>query len=577
MSSHKLSIWAIVLLILCCPNLPVGLTATNPGGSAQQQQQQPRPGKVVGLVVNLTTGEPLVKASVEVVSTGQQVYTDTDGNFTLELPPGEYQLQASHTDFLNNTQQIIITSGEVTFIDLVLSQQGSGEVVEVSAGSGSEQVAFIEERRAGTTIADLVSRKEISNDTSSDAAGVLQRVPGLSVVNNKFVYVRGLGDRYSNTVLNDSLMPTPQPDRRVVPLDQVPSNLVQSFKVLKSFTPDQPGEFAGGLVKIETLEFPNQSSLKISSSVSGNTETTFQDILSYPGSRFDFLGFGLGRRSLPDIIPDQRIRRGSQLITGFSPEELQRFGLAFENVWEPRMRTGSPNQSHSVVGSTQLGKLGLVGTLTYGNSSQQLDEIQNYFRVASDSNGNRVIVPQTLYNLGVGTNNVRLGAITSAAYKINPSNKLLLKNFFSNDANDEVRVAQGFFDDRGTDIIDQRLRYVLSRTTTAQVSGEHLISRLGNSIINWRLTYARATFDDPDGRQSRYEFDPTLQQFVYFETAQSGLRMFSRMRENIREPAVDWSRFIFKTNATINIKAGGSYSNRDRIFNSRRFRFLPRG
>src|SRR4029079_2485812 len=106
---------------------------------------------------------------------------------------------------------------------------------------------------------------------------MLQRVPGLSVAGNKFVFVRGLGDRYSNTVLNDALMPTPQPDRRVVPLDQVPSSLVQSFKVLKTFTPDQPGEFAGGLVKIETLEFPNKSSLKISSSFSGNTETTFQD------------------------------------------------------------------------------------------------------------------------------------------------------------------------------------------------------------------------------------------------------------------------------------------------------------
>jgi outer membrane receptor protein involved in Fe transport len=568
------AIWAFTALV-CLFILPIHCLSQVK--SVTPTQKREKPGKIAGLVINLSTGEPLPKAGIEVVSTGQIVYTDTDGNFTLELQAGTYELRAFHTDFIETRKEITVSPADVLPVDIVLSQQGSGDVVEVKAGPVSDQVALLEERKAGNTISELVGRSEISKDTSSDAAGILQRVPGLSVAGNKFVFVRGLGDRYSNTVLNDALMPTPQPDRRVVPLDQVPSSLVQSFKVLKTFTPDQPGEFAGGLVKIETIEFPNGSSFKISSSFSGNTETTFQDYLSYPGSRFDFLGFGLGRRGIPSVIPDQRVRRGSQLISGFSTEDLQRFGRSFENVWEPRKKRGPLNQGYNAAASTQLGKLGIVGTLTYGYSAQRLDEKQNYYRVASDSSGKRVIIPQNIYDYRVDSNNVRLGAILTASYKINSNNKLLLKNFFSNDAVDDVRIAQGRFDDRGTDIFDQRIRYQLTRTSTNQVAGDHILSKLGNSILTWRFTYSRATLDDPDLRQSRYELDPTLGRLVYFETAQTGLRQFSEMRENIREPAADLSKFFFTGSSTINIKIGFSNSNRDRKFNSRRLRFLPRG
>lgn len=188
-----------------------------------------------------------------------------------------------------------------------------------------------------------------------------------------------------------------------------------------------------------------------------------------------------------------------------------------------------------------------------------------------------MVVPQNIYKTSIGTNNVRLGAIATVAYKINSNNKLLLKEFFSNDAVDEARKVQGRFDDRGTDIIDQRIRYVQSRTSTNQLSGEHLIPNLGNAILTWRFTYSRATLDDPDARTSRYEFDETLNWFVYFETAQSGLRQFSEMRENIREPAADFTKFFFTNGSTINFKMGFSHSNRDRKFNSRRLRFLPRG
>lgn len=570
-----------IAIILACLisglffNYLANFTTVKANNNLQQEKQ--KMGKVVGLVVNLSTGDALSNATIEVVGVGKTVTTDLDGNFTLDLEPGTYKLRAQLNNFLETYKEITVVASELTTVDLVLTQEGAGEVIEVISNSTNSAISILEERRAGSAISDLVSRAEISKDSSSEAAGVLQKVPGVSVVGNKFVYVRGLGDRYSNTVLNDAQMPTPQPDRRVVPLDQVPAELIQSLRVLKSFTPDQPGEFAGGLVKIDTLEFPKRSSLKISSSFSGNTQTTFQNFLTYPGSRLDFLGFGLGRRELPSFIPNRTIRRGSALISGFNSQELQDFGRSFENIWEPRDSTASPNQSHSILASRQIGKLGLVANLTYGNSSQQLSEIRNFFRVATDSNGSPIIFAPTRYDYNSGTKNVRLGAIVNLAYKINNNNKILLKNFISNDATNESRVTYGFFDDRGSRIQGTRLKYVQTRISTFQLAGESLLTQLGNSVLNWRFTFSRATFDEPDLRESLYEFDQTLNKFVYFDTSQSGLRMFSKMRESVREPGFDFLKYFFTNKSTFSVKLGFSNVNRDRTFDSRRFRFLPRG
>jgi outer membrane receptor protein involved in Fe transport len=556
-------------------SLTIGINKVN-----YRFQNSEKPGKIAGLVVNVTTGEAIPGVTIEILGRDNKVSTDADGNFSFSLPAGVYQIRATYPGFNEIVKEVMVVAGEFAPVDLVLAQEGARQiedVVEVQAGNNSNTIAVLEERRAATTISEIVSREEISKDSSSDVAGVLQKVPGLSVVDNKFVYVRGLGDRYSNTVLNDALLPTPQPDRRVVPLDQVPSELIQSLKILKTFTPDQPGEFAGGLVKIETLEFPNRTTFKISSSVGGNTNTTFQNFLAAPGARFDFLGFGLGRRRLPDALPNTPLRRGSQLIPGFSAQQLQNFGQAFENVYEPRQTTAPLNQNVALAGSTQIGKLGLVGNITYGNNSQQLTEVRNFFRVARDSQGNRTIFAPTRYSVNSGNNNVRLGGIATAAYKVNSDAKLVFKQFFSNDANDESRTTNGFFDDRGSQVQDSRLRYVLTRTSTSQLAGDFVLPQLGNAILNVRYTFSRATFNEPDLRGVIYEFDPSLGKFVFFDTGQSGLRMFSDLEENVREPAFDLSKFFFASNSTLNLKLGYSFSNRDRRFNSRRFRFFTRG
>ncbi|MBX7222533.1 MAG: TonB-dependent receptor [Blastocatellia bacterium] len=574
-------LWAC-LAVLCNFLFPVQVFAfqqpSKKNAVAPAKSTAAKPGKVAGLVVNVATGDPMSQAVIEVVATGQTTTSDTDGNFTLTLEAGTHELKITKSGFLDQKKEVTVVSGDVIPVDFALAQQGQGEIVEVNASGSGNEIALLEERKSGNTVAELIGRQEIEKSNAGDVAAVAQQLPGLSVVDNKFVYVRGLGDRYSNTVMNDSVMPTPQPERRVVPLDQVPSSLVQNVRILKTFTPDQPGEFAGGLVKIETLEFPNKSSLSFSTGLSGNTETTNQSFATYAGDRLDWLGFGLGRRGLPATVPaDRQLIRGSSLIPGLTATELQNIGRSFENVWSPVKDKGPLNSNFSLSGSSQIGKLGLVASVTYGHGAQNLDEIQNYFRVSADSGGNKIVTAANRYRYNSGTTNARLGTLANAAYRLNPNNKLLFKTFFSNDAVKEARTATGFYDDVSTDILNRRLRYTLTRTSTWQLAGDHLISQLGDTVLAWRLTYSRATLNDPDLRESLYLFDQTQRKYVYFDTGQSGFRMFNEMRENIREPAFDLSKFYFKGAYTLNLKGGFSYINRDRFFNARRFRFAVRG
>jgi len=555
--------------------------ALSPASALSRQTQKAQTGKVSGAVYNLQNGELLVRAGVEVVGKGITVHTGVDGDYSITLAPGIYSLRFFREGFRDKTEENVevIVGQNIEKSAVLTPNDYKGEEVVVNAGNGNDAVAVLEERKSATTISDTISRLEISNDTSSSAAGVLQRAPGISLVND-FVYVRGLGERYSNTVLNDSVLVTTEPDRKVVPMDLIPTNLLQGVKILKTFTPDQPGEFSGGLVKLDTIELPKTTSLSVSFSIGFNGQTQGEDFLNYPiGDGFkNFFGFGRNSRRLPSGIPpnERLLRELPPFFPGFTPAELQQIGQSFSNIWEPRAEDARPNLSWSISGGKTFGKFGVVGALSFKNDLYSQDEIFRAFQIA----GPELIRPSNQYNYTSSTTTARLGGALNLTYQLTPNHKILFKNFLTNQASNESRIFEGFNEDRGTDLFNTRLRYTEERIYTGQVSGDHLISWLGNTIFTWRYTYARATLDEPDLRETLYELNPTLQEFVYFDQTQSLFRLFNEMRENLREPAFDLAKlFVLGSGGTraLNVKAGFDYVNRDRVFDSRRFRFFPRG
>ncbi|HWP43241.1 MAG TPA: carboxypeptidase regulatory-like domain-containing protein, partial [Blastocatellia bacterium] len=184
-------------------------------GLALSRQTQASRGKIEGTVYNLASGDPLIKAGVEIAGKGEAIETGIDGSYSLSLEPGVYKIRFFRRGFLEQViENVEVAAGQTKELNAVLTPEGYGEQVTVTAGNGNDAAAMIEDRKAAATVSDTISAVEISKDTASSAAGVLQRVPGVSTV-DRFVFVRGLGERYSNTSLNDAMLPTTEPDRKV--------------------------------------------------------------------------------------------------------------------------------------------------------------------------------------------------------------------------------------------------------------------------------------------------------------------------------------------------------------------------
>jgi len=236
-------------------------------------------GMIAGQLYDASNGQPIREAVVEAIgAASSKTVSDLEGTYRLSLPPGTYQLKIAAANYLPaSVEGLEVHADEITDGSTVLasaSKVTKVEVVESVSAVAATAEAAIAERRLAAVVSDSISGEEIRKSVASDAAGALEKVTGVSVVGNGFVYVRGLGERYSATMLNNALLPTTEPEKRVVPLDLFPSTLIDNIKVLKTYTPELPGEFSGGLVQMRTVDFPSTPTLQVSSSFGYNTRTT---------------------------------------------------------------------------------------------------------------------------------------------------------------------------------------------------------------------------------------------------------------------------------------------------------------
>lgn len=260
---------------------------------------------VAGQVLNGLTGLPVPGAVVTVEEEdGVEARADLNGSYRLNVAPGTYVLRVSRQGFgTDRITGVEVTAGQLANVAVVLTpaDDAQGAAVEGSEGAAtfaegitvestadeSSEEALLVERKQAAQISDSIGTEEISKTTGSDAAGVLKRVTGISLQDDRFVYVRGLGDRYSNTTLNGSKIPSTEFEKKVVPLNLFPTSVLDRISVSKSYTVDKPGDFAAGFVDLRTLEFPDRQRLSVGELVPLNTfdlavseETVRQSVLT---------------------------------------------------------------------------------------------------------------------------------------------------------------------------------------------------------------------------------------------------------------------------------------------------------
>lgn len=530
-------------------------------------------GTVLGFVFDGSSGEPVRGAQVSVE--GQPdvtAVTNLDGTYQLTLPAGTYVVSVTAPKYLPaKVTGLAVIAGETADGSLVLATEGSVttvEVVETVDATLATAAAVMAERKLAPVVSDSLSTEEISKSTASDAAGAVEKVTGVSVVEGGYVYVRGLGERYSSTMLNNSMLPTTEPERRVVPLDLFPASLLSNVKVLKTYTPDMPGEFAGGVVQLETVEFPDKKIFRVGASIGFNSRSTFQEGRSYPGGSNDFWGFDDGSRDLPSSVPrDGRIFPGA-----YTPEEFQQIGRSFSNNWETTPTDSvRPWIGYSVAGGNTWGKFGVVGAVTFSNKIQRQSEL---LRFLVNTGGGNAGIFTDYPDYESDTESSRLGGVLNLAYSINASNKLIFRNTLTRESDKEARIIEGLNGGIDTRIRNERLRWVERSLLSHGLEGEHFFTGLGNSLLNWQFTYSTSSRDEPDMREvvrALHDDGPA----TFLASPQSGTRFTNNLDDRVLEPQISWSTPFYGNTFSGSIEVGFRGTFRDRDFSARRFRFIP--
>jgi TonB-dependent receptor len=535
--------------------------------------------RISGVVRDDRNAIPLPGIPVEVLDTKSTVYTDVDGRYVVDVPPGEHDLTVTMDGYQPKTVRVSAAAQRIT-LDITLTMSGFAENVEVVGQAidvpTSTAEAQLIERRQAAVITDNLGAQEMKNNGDSDAAGAVSRVTGLSLVDNQYIFVRGLGERYSNTTLAGSVLPTTEPDKKVVPLDLFPTGLIDSVQVNKSYSPDRSAEFAGGLVQINPMKLPTGPTIDLSYGLSYYSTATGKDIPLSPLDGHDMWGYDGGVRALPSAFPDNKIVR-SGIYTpdvGYTPEQITAFGRLLGNLWRPVNDRATPGQNWSAAFGNRFDNVGVVASMTHSYKEQYLDEIRRFYRIAGDNE----LEDTSDYNIQSGTQKAQLGIVGNVSYQFAPTHRLSIENFYTHSGRDEGRIFQGENRDNAREYLNFRLQFVEEELLSNAVGGEHFFEHLSNSRLDWRVNYAQTKRDEPDLREALYERllnSAATVPFTYADESQSGFHMFNNLSDDTVDGTVNWSVSTAPRGRPMQYKFGLNYVERTRDFRSRRFHFIP--
>lgn len=535
--------------------------------------QTPTTGRIVGRVLDAASGTGLADAGVQIVGTTIGTMSGVDGRFTIgNVPAGTVTLQVRRIGYAPKTiTGLYLEGGKTLQQDLSLAQatvQLTAQVVTAEAERGSVNDA-LDAQRTATGIVSAVTAEQMGKSPDGDAAKAVQRVSGVTVQDGKSVFVRGLGERYTVTSMNGARLPSPEPEKRYVPLDLFPSSLLQSINVAKSFTPDLSGDFSGASVDIRTREYPAQRSITFSSSVGYNDAATGKDVISAPTVGQEWLGFGGGARSLPTAL------RSAAAVSSLTTRESVNGAInSLRNAWTPQMRSGAPNGSFGVsVGGQDpvFGvRLGYVGSLTYSNSQ----EIQKDHYQANPIQQGGVPVVAESWRGETGIRSATWGGILNLSTLLGNGSLITLNNTFTRSADNEARRSEGSsFAFGGGNIQRMTLRFVERSIRSSQLAGEHALGT--RNTVTWSVSSAGVSRAEPDRSDLVYaQFTPNGPYQWSDGNPDVARRTFSDLQESNWSGSLNYRLALGDGADAAAIKVGGTYRSTDRAAFNRQFSII---
>src|SRR6185503_6675792 len=464
--------------------------------------------------------------------------------------------------------------GQTVTLDISLqptSVQLSTQVVTASAERGTVSAA-LDQQRTANGVVNAVTREQIAKSPDGDAAQAVQRVSGVTVQDNKFVFVRGLGERYTTASLNGSRIPSPEPERKVVPLDLFPAGLLQSVTTSKTFTPDQPGDFSGAQVDIKTREFPATRTLSYSVTTGFNDAVTAKRLAYAPGVGGESFAMANSSRDIPVEL------KAAGNLGNVTQRDVNSFINSFRDVWRAPSRQASLPKSASVTfgGSDPLfgHEIGYVasGTYSYGEEAR-VDQVR-----ATADRGN---TPGSTTEINrfegmTGRSSVLWGGVLNLSALLGTRTRLALNNTYDRTSDNDARVERGFLEAYGIPAAIQRLQYVERSVYSSQLTGEHeLWSR---HRWDWAVTASGVTRREPDRSDLVQQIlvNPSNgnESLQWFNGEKGAVRTFATLDEKSIEGRTNYQWEFGPTDRQHRLKVGGLARRTERDADNRTFSIL---
>lgn len=441
--------------------------------------------------------------------------------------------------------------------------------------------------RATPEVVSILSEQEIARTGDGDIAGSLAKVTGLSVVGGRFVFVRGLGERYSLALLNGLPLPSPEPLRRVVPLDLFPTSVIASTVVQKSYSVNYPGEFGGGVINLTTKATPDEPFLEISAGISGDTETTGNLGYTYFGSSTDFLGYDSGERDIPAGLANALAQNVPISVgTEFSSEDLKGFAASLSNARTnliQRNQNIPANFSAGITAGTSFESgdaiFGVVANAGFDNSWRTRGGVQQTSQGLVSIDGETGLLPDQNFNVVSTQNRVIVNGLLGLSAEFD-DHKIRFTNVYIHDSVKDAQIEQGIDAiqvDEETLLNQGRTSFFERQLFTTQLVGEF---EFGDFSFDVRGSYANSKRNAPYERTYSYAFDPIIaNDFVNDLTSpgQSARVRFSELNDNVYGAGADLGYNADFGTVPVNFNAGYYYYRNDRNAQRRDFRFVPDG
>lgn len=521
---------------------------------------------LTGTVTDVKTHEPLVGAVVQIDGTNLKTVTNIDGKFSFpKVKAGKVSVTSRYVGYQDKQSKDITVPAAGTDIAIMMAvdEKTLKGVTITGVQQTNTEASAVQEVKKSETIVNNVSAQEIAKTQDSNAGEVIRRIPGVSLIDNKYVMVRGLSQRYNNVWMNGGAVPSTEADTRAFSFDIIPSQQIDNLTIVKVPNAEYPADYTGGFIQVNTKEIPATNGFSIQIGSNWNTSTVFKDFSYYQGSGTDFLGFDSGKRAYSGGFD-----RMMNPINGDNTVDLATNG--FNNDWKVRKHTPLGDLKFTVDyhHSWNLNghKLGLVSVVNYTNEYRTYEDMENnVYGVYDYEKDQKNYLQQKVDNQY--NHNVRLGAMVNLTYlSKDGNNKYQLKNIFN-------QLGTSRYTDRLGRDINYNYRsaeyYYRSRSTyNGQITGKHTFT---GDELDWSLGYAYANRHLPDRRRyTLYEETPGQYDYAW-QNGNDISREWTKLDEHIFSVAVNNKKdFTFGT-FTPSLKVGAYGEYRTRQYDVRDF------